>query len=74
VSGTSENTLPKLSEKWFEQSFDRELAGIRTSDGAKPRSLGGPKDLAISALRSFQTVSLGIPVDREVEAREAPVL
>ena len=47
----------KLSEKWFEQSFDRGLAGIRTSDGAKTRSLGGPKDLAINALGTFQTVS-----------------
>jgi hypothetical protein len=49
--------VEKLSEKWFEQSFDRELAGIRTSDGAKTRSLGGPKDLAISALGTFQTDS-----------------
>jgi len=51
-----ERLFEKLSEKWFEQSFDRELAGIRTSDGAKTRSLGGPKDLAISALGTFQTV------------------
>ena len=47
----------KLSEKWFEQSFERELAGIPTSDGAKNHSLGAPKDLPISALGTFQTVS-----------------
>jgi hypothetical protein len=58
------SSLEKLSEKWYEQSFDRELASIRTSDGAKTRSLGGPKDLAISALGTFQTVSALSSVSR----------
>ena len=47
----------KPSEKWFEQSYDRELAGIRTSDIPKTRGSGGPKDHTIAALGTFQTVS-----------------
>jgi hypothetical protein len=53
----SANFAMKLSEKWFEQSYDRELAGIRTSDIPKTRGSGGPKDHTIAALGTFQTVS-----------------
>jgi hypothetical protein len=74
VSGTSESTATKLSEKWFEQRFSGEFGRYMNTRWTKTSTLDDPEDLAISALGTFQTLSLGIPVDREVETREAPVL
>jgi hypothetical protein len=55
---TSENTATKLSEKWFEQRFSGEFGRYMNTRWTKTSTLDDPEDLAISALGTFQTVSL----------------
>jgi hypothetical protein len=55
---SSANFVLKLSEKRFEQRFSSEFGRYMNTRWTKISTMDDPEDLAISALGTFQTISV----------------